>query len=162
MRVALRMACAGALALGLGGCAGLAFNAGPESGALTYYEPKPYLLVTVGKDCAYSASVVSLPGRARSVGFKSGIGSADLSVSLQSGMIASVGQKTDTQIPQTLTAITGLATAASKFGITAAPPAKGSICHPSAALYEIVDGVPAERPIKSFKADVIPDPGAGS
>jgi hypothetical protein len=148
------------LLLDLCGCAGLTFNAGPQPGALTYYEPKPYLLVTVGKDCAYTASVVSLPGPRRSVGFKSGLGSADLSMQLQNGMIVSVGQKTDTQIPQTLTAITGLATAASKFGITAAPPAKGSICQPSAAFYEIVDGIPAEKPVKSFKADVIPDPGA--
>lgn len=169
MQTHIRLAGVCALALGLGGCAGMVFHDGPQPGALSYYDGKPYLLVTVAKDCTYAATVVSLPAVKRSVGFKSGLGTADLSLTLQNGMITTIGQKTDTQIPQTLTAIAGLATAGAKFAtLTATPaptptPAKpASICQPTAELFEIVDGVPAATAIKSFEAKVIVDPSAAT
>ena len=130
-------------ALALSGCAGLAFNDAPRSGALIYYDSSPYLLVTFTKDCVSAASVISLPGTARSVSFQSGYGTADLSVTLTNGMIASVGQKTDTKVPETLTAIAGLATAAGKLGSAAAPGAGKTVeCVPVARLYPIINGAP--------------------
>jgi hypothetical protein len=53
--------------------------------------------------------MISLPGQKRSVGFKSGLGSAKLSVKTANGIITDVGQDTDTKIPETVTALTGLA-----------------------------------------------------
>ncbi|QND70820.1 hypothetical protein [Tardiphaga robiniae] len=127
----------------LGGCAGLQFNPVPMPDALTYNEPVPYYQVTRNGDCTVSGAVVSLPGLERSVAFRNGYGSADLSVNLQNGMITSVNQKTDSKVPETLTAISSLAGVAAK-GLVAGDAAK-PICPPSAKLYRIVNGRPDLR-----------------
>ncbi len=141
-----RILVAGFSAVYLSSCAGMTFNATAQSDALTYYEIKPYLLLTITKDCVPSASVLSLPGTLRSVSFNNGYGTADLSVSLSNGMITSVGQKTDSKIPETITAVAGLATAASKLGLMAETPGgkstKAVVCVPTARLYPIVEGEP--------------------
>lgn len=128
------------------GCAGLQFNPAPTPDGLTYNEPVPYMLVATTKECATTAIVVSLPGRTRSISFKSGYGSADLAVNLQNGIITSVNQKTDTKVPETLTAIASLGTA---LGVkTLAESGKQVICKPAASLYQVVDGRPYGPPIK--------------
>jgi hypothetical protein len=124
------------LAFVVGGCAGLVFNPTEREGALTYFETTPYFFVSTSKDCVTTASVVAVPGAKKSVSLMSGYGSADLSVSLSNGMIASVGQKTDTKIPETITAIGGLAT---NLGIG---PKADQGCPPKATLYPIVNGHP--------------------
>ncbi len=129
---------AGVATLGLAGCAGLQFNDGPRLGALTYFEPAPYLLVTVTGDCGSAASVVTFPGAKRSMIFHNGYGSASLSVTLSAaGTITTVGQTTDSQIPATLGAIAGLATAAAPLALSRAPGAtpQPKACAPSATLY---------------------------
>ena len=120
----------------ISGCARLKFNDSEQPDSLTYYEVEPYLFVQTNKDCVSSATTIALPGKKRSVEFRSGYGSADLSVSLSAGIVTSVGQKTDTKIPETLTAIGGLATA----GILAT--GKQFVCEPTAALYSIRNGIP--------------------
>jgi len=121
----------------LTGCAGLTFNDTPQSGALTYYETVPYLLVTFDKDCTPTASVIGIPGKARSVSFKNGYGSAALSVGLSGGMLTSVGQTTDSGIPATITSLASLATAVVAFKATRpSDHAPVSVC-PSARLYSI-------------------------
>jgi hypothetical protein len=106
--------------LGFSGCARVALYSdeqlkGPETGFRVYY-PKPYLLVaqTGSKDNPVQASVVYLPDQknVRYAKLKSGYGTAELSLAFQNGMLTNVGQKTDTKIPETISAIAGLATAA--------------------------------------------------
>ncbi|WP_373377626.1 hypothetical protein [Cupriavidus nantongensis] len=124
------------LALITAGCAGIKFHPERRDDGLTYFETKPYIFVAVDKACVSTATVVALPNKERSLTFASGYGSADLSVNLSSGMITSVGQKTDTKVPETMTAIGGLATA----GILSN--GKQVVCEPSATLYPITDGLP--------------------
>ncbi|WP_139192649.1 hypothetical protein [Pseudomonas sp. NFIX28] len=83
------------------GCAGI--DLGTEG--LTYYDPVPYLLVSNKADCSQSVTAVTLPGEKRSLKFKSGLGSAKLNVALANGMITSIGQETDTKIPETIAAL---------------------------------------------------------
>jgi len=114
------------------GCAHLEFT----DGGLTYYDPKPYLFVSTTKDCVSTATVVMVPDQKKMVKFISGYGTADLTIGLSNGMIINAGQKTDTQIPQTISALTGMATAL-KVLRTGEPS-----CPPSAKLFPIVNGVP--------------------
>lgn len=121
----------------LSGCAHIDFG----GDGLTYYDPKPYLFVSTTKDCVTVASVIVLPETKKVMKFKSGYGSADLSTSISNGMISSVGQKTDTKIPETLSAIASLGTAAG--GIKPmVEPTRQVICTPTATLYPIASGIP--------------------
>lgn len=125
----------------LSGCAGLVFNSTEKEGALTYWDGAPYLLVTTAADCAATASVIMLPSEKRSVSLRSGYGSSELSLKLQNGMIAEVGQTVDTKVPETLTGIASLATALK-------PQSHGGLeskrCGTS-VLYPIRNGVPDTR-----------------
>jgi hypothetical protein len=124
------------LAVTFCGCARIDF--GGKDGRLTYYDPKPYLLVSTNKECVTTGSVLVLPAEKKSLKFIPGYGFADLSVSLNNGMITNAGQKTDTQIPQTISAIADLARAAAPFKAMRA----GEGCPPSATLYPIINGEP--------------------
>ena len=125
----------------LTGCGQLVFNQTPQPDALLYFEPVTYLYIATSKDCVQTAQVISLPGHARSVTLKPGYGTTDLSVNLSNGMITSVGQKTDPQIPQTITALTGAASTFSKLAI--AKSEGGGGCPGGSGLYKIgPDGVP--------------------
>ena len=106
--------------LAVAGCARLAIYKneelqGPEAGIKFHYA-KPYLLVarTGNKDKPVEVSVIYLPDLANPMyaKLKTGYGSADLSLGFQNGMLTNVGQKTDTKIPETITAFSGLAAAA--------------------------------------------------
>ncbi|MDR3510008.1 MAG: hypothetical protein P4L73_00100 [Caulobacteraceae bacterium] len=126
----------------LGGCAGLEFSDGwspSNANALHFYDSRPYLLVSVTKDCVSSASVISLPAGKRSVTFKSGYGTADLSVALQNGMVTSVGQKTDTKIPETITAAAGLAGQLGAKALLTPPATPAKTCVAAAKLYPILE-----------------------
>ncbi len=128
----------------LTGCAGLAF--GPEStNALTYYDPKPYLFISTTADCVSTATIVSVPEAKKGVSFKSGYGTADLSITLSGGMITAVGQKTDSKIPETLTSVATLATAVGGLARQSTSGAGG--CKPGARLYNIDKGVVDPEPI---------------
>ena len=132
------------------GCARLDFGDGK---GLSYYDAKPYLFVSVNKECVPTASLLMLPGEKRQVRFVSGMGSADLNLTLNNGMVTVVGQKTDTKIPETLTSLAGLTTA----GVGALAeiqdmdfekitpgekPKKAQVICPQAFLYPIEGGVP--------------------
>lgn len=128
----------------LPGCAHLDF--GPDRG-LSYYDTKPYLFVTTTKDCVTTATAVMLPDEKREVKFVAGYGTGDLSVTLANGVITSVNQKTDAKIPETLTAVAGLATAVGGLMKAKAEPGKQVICTPTASLYSIDKGIPSSKPI---------------
>lgn len=129
------------------GCAHLDFHESPRDGALTYYEGKPYLFVSVDKNCVSTATVVMLPGKKKSVAFKSGYGSNELSVSMPNGMITAVNQKTDTQIPETITALTGVI---GKVATFAKDGQENKEC-PAHFLYPIENGVPGKDPLQLSK-----------
>ncbi|MDX8501930.1 hypothetical protein RFM99_26395 [Mesorhizobium sp. VK4C] len=123
--------------LAASGCARIQFVGAPSDDALTYYEPVPYLLIQQDSKCEKVARVVSFPGRKRGLKLNSGYGSADLSVKMTAdGIITDLGQKTDTKVPETIEAVTGLAklAVAAKAGATETP------CTTRATLFPIVDG----------------------
>lgn len=121
----------------LEGCAHIDFGAN----GLTYYDPKPYLFVSTTKDCVTTATVVILPETKKVMKLVSGFGSTDLSASFSNGMISSVGQKTDMKIPETISAVASLGSAAAGFKIMGEPE-KRVICTPTAKLYSVTNGVP--------------------
>jgi hypothetical protein len=109
-------------AVALSGCAKLEFYknpdlSGPEEGVKFYYS-KPYLLVTrtsikspdKTENSSVQCSVVYLPDQQNPVyvRMKPGYGSANLSLSIADGKLSSVGQQTDTKIPETIAALAGL------------------------------------------------------
>lgn len=127
-------------ALALSGCARIALYTdeqfkSPEVGFKFYY-PKPYLLIArtgakvnpsqvsgakegsskdpSAQDNPVQVSVIYLPDQknVRYAELKTGYGSAELSLAFQNGMLTNIGQKTDTKIPETITALGSLATAA--------------------------------------------------
>jgi hypothetical protein len=61
-------------------------------------------------------------------------------------MITSVGQKTDTKIPETLSSVATLATAVGGLARSTAAKLEGA-CTPSARLYNIDNGVVDPKPI---------------
>lgn len=75
------------------------------------YEPKPYFLVErkTTKDLALKTSIIYLPDYENPTYIKpiKGIGSSDLQLSLNNGMINGYGISSDTKIPETITALTG-------------------------------------------------------
>lgn len=118
------------------GCAHIDFG----GDGLTYYEPKPFLFVIKTKDCVITATIVVVPADKKTMKFISGYGSSDLSITLSNGMITAVGQKTDTKVPETLTSIASLATAAAALEL----PATGMspTCTLTATLYPLESGLP--------------------
>lgn len=140
--------------LGLAGCARVEFSDGWVPDGAHFYDPVPYVLVTESKDCTTTAALVALPGPARTAIFHSGYGSANLSANFQNGILSSVGQQTDTKIPETIAALTGIAAAVPKLAAPAAraapaPPA----CPAKAILFQIrngtIDTTPIPLPIPS-------------
>lgn len=136
MHISTKAVCLVALA-SLSGCAHIDFG----GDGMTYFDPKPYLFVSTTKDCVTTATVVTLPEAKKVMKFVSGYGSSDLSATLTNGMITSVGQKTDTKIPETIASIASLGTATAGFKAMAEP-GKQIICTPAAKLYPIVAGIP--------------------
>ena len=124
------------------GCAHIDFG----GDGMTYYDPKPYLYISTTKDCVTTAMVLVIPEAKKVMKFVPGYGSSELSATLSNGMIASVGQKSDTKIPETITSIAALGTAAAgALKVTAkaeTEAGKQIICTPTARLYPVVSGKP--------------------
>lgn len=127
----------GGLGALVAGCAGLEFYDKPTTGALTYYDQTAYLMVDTLPDCTKKSSILTVPGQARSVAFRSGYGSADLSIAMSNGMITNVGQKTDTKIPETISALSG---AVKDVAGVAGLRAGSAGCKASSVLYPVVNG----------------------
>jgi hypothetical protein len=81
------------------------------------FAPKPYLMVsrTGAKDKPVELSIVYLPDKADAYYIKQrgGFGSNDLSVKTSNGILTEFGTKSDSKIPESLTAMGSLLTAAS-------------------------------------------------
>jgi hypothetical protein len=116
------------------GCANIDFDS--KDKGLTYYEPMPYLFISVTDKCISTATVVSIPGPKKKMELHAGFGSSELSAEFSNGIITKIGQASDSKIPETLTSVAALQTA----GILAAGGA--AQCKPTALLFPIKDGVP--------------------
>jgi hypothetical protein len=111
----LRTASLSLLLVSMGGCASIEFSSKDKHG-LTYFEPRPHLLVTTTADkdgCSKNVSVIMIPGDRKHMKFKWGYGSSELSVSLTNGMVSQVGLKNDSKIPETIGAVANLTGAVS-------------------------------------------------
>lgn len=100
----------------LSACAGVnIFNSESQKGAkpsgVRFYSPKPYLLVarTNKKDEPISVDVVFLPDLANPqfASQKRGIGSYQLTLKLNNGIITEFGNSGDSKVPETISALTG-------------------------------------------------------
>ena len=94
-----------------------------KSEGVHFYEPRPYLLVTqMGNDeNTLTNQIIWLPDHSQryKVTFESGWGSVNGSVKLQNGwMLDTLGAQTDSKIPETISAFSGLVAAAVPKGIT--------------------------------------------
>ena len=128
------------LALLLPGCAGMEFGNGANPKGMAFYDPVPHLLVKTATDCVITSEVVALPGKARWVRFRKGYGSADLSANFSGGLITTVGQKTDSKVPETIGAVASLASATGgilKSAVAGAPATPSKTCVPEAKLYRL-------------------------
>jgi hypothetical protein len=107
------------------GCARVAFYSDPEFEhkitGVKFYTPKPYLLIarTGAKDKPVDISIVYLPDLANPSYARpiAGLGSSDLAMSFTNGMLSSYGEKTDSKIPELISALgsfTGSAAQAAK------------------------------------------------
>ena len=117
---------------------------GEEVGLKTW-PSKPYLLVarTGNKDKPVEVSVVYLPDLAHPVYVKprTGYGSANLTIALTNGMITSVGQTTDTKIPETITALGSFTSSAASLAKTLATQGAADYRQTSANLASIAGGL---------------------
>ncbi|HED36143.1 MAG TPA: hypothetical protein ENJ08_18260 [Gammaproteobacteria bacterium] len=107
-------------AISVSGCASIDF----EGKGIAYYDTVPHLFVSTPCKGPITATVVALPGKKRTMKFNSGYGSSELSATFSNGMLVSVGQKTDSKIPETITALA----AAAAFS-------ENDACTPKASLY---------------------------
>ena len=127
-------------------CGGLEFGqvegGGVPPGALAYYDAVPAMVVATGGDCSktVTATAVADSAHPRWAKMNAGIGSTELGVTLDRGMLASVNQKTDPKIAETLTAIGGLVPKPGVVGST------GS-CTPSVVVYVLKDGNWTAQPL---------------
>jgi hypothetical protein len=125
----------------LTGCASLVFSDGHRPDGVNYWDPQPFLQITCDDkgNQLMAFAVGPNPNAPRSVRPRSGWGSANLNASFANGLVSQFGQQTDTKIPETITALSGLATAAA--GLKAAAPqgaAPPPTCRP--ALYQVSSG----------------------
>ena len=131
------------VAFNLSGCASLAFsdNPPPDHNALAFRESVPYLAVAHDGDCKITVSLISLPGKTHYVQLRPGLGSSELGVTLDNGMIKSVTQKADPEVAPLITALSS----AGAFGMTESKPTG---CNTGLDLYPLDEnGAPIPDPL---------------
>jgi hypothetical protein len=82
----------------------------PYRDGLRFYRPEPYLLVIRDTSGTLQASVISLPNRDQEYVLRKrgGIGATEVSATLEGGWnLTQFGSKTDTKIPEMITAFAG-------------------------------------------------------
>jgi len=143
----------GLLVLGITSCASVEYkddNNDDVKGIKTY-SSKPYLLVErnysqtkKGEENATKGEIkttlISLPDIENPIYLKekSGLGSSELSFTLENGMIKTYGSKADSKIPETITSVAGLISSLVGFGKTEPEEENDSSLKSNFDLYEIV------------------------
>lgn len=103
-------------AIGLAGCASIDVYknedlSGKPTG-ITYYSPKPYVLIsrTGAKDKPASVEVIYLPDleNPRYAVMRGGIGSSELGLTFSNGVLVSANQKSDPKLVEAITALSGI------------------------------------------------------
>lgn len=145
--VSLACLCAGA-----SGCAHYEFDA--DKG-LVYYEPVPYFFVSTTAECISTATFVMLPGERKRLKFVDGYGSANLTVTLDKGLVSVIGQNVDAKVSDTITSLANLRTAFA--AATAQQAGKPTKCEPTAILYRFVGKEPSKSNPIDFPVKVIED-----
>ena len=87
---------------------------------LRFYRPEPYLLVTKDKEEKLQTSVIYLPNKTQEYALrtKPGIGAIEMSATLTHGWnLTEIGAKIDSKVPETITALAGVLTAAGGLGV---------------------------------------------
>ncbi|TDN87057.1 hypothetical protein DET49_11411 [Salegentibacter sp. 24] len=133
------------------GCSSVQYTnpSGEKTAGILTYPPKPYILVERGYtetegDSETSVkgeikvSLISLPDTEKPLYLKqkSGLGSTELNLTLENGMIKTYGSKADTKIPETITSVAGLISSISGIG-TPQSEADKEGKSPTFELYEI-------------------------
>jgi hypothetical protein len=88
---------------------------GTYKDGLRFYRPEPYLLVTKDKDGIVQSAIVYLPNKKEEYIVRAvpRLGTVDMKAALDGGWnLTSLGATIDTKIPETITALSGLAQAA--------------------------------------------------
>jgi hypothetical protein len=118
-----------------------------------FYTPKPYLLVarTGAKDKPVEISIIYLPDLSHPIYAKSktGLGTTDLSLTIANGVLSTVGVKTDSKVPELLTAIGSLTTSVATAAKTASgiPQAGIDYTETGQTLVTIADDVKKQQEI---------------
>jgi hypothetical protein len=111
-----------------------------ERTAVRVYPSTPYLLVvrTGTTEKPYEVSVVHLPDlhNPQFIRFYSGLGSQKSKIDMSNGVLTSLGFEADSQIPQTIGAVAGLAKEVA--GIAAKAGVGGATREPPFDLYKVV------------------------
>jgi len=104
------------LAMCLTGCASVKFFEGPgdetdKEVGFPFYPPKPYILIERGEK-GLVTSLISLPDTSNPhyVKTSTGLGTAEMGFDVQNAMISKFNSSTDSKIPETITALTTIAT----------------------------------------------------
>src|SRR5690606_29552743 len=121
------------------GCAGLEFQADEADDALTYYDPQPYLLVETTADSGTKSSVITLPGRKRSVKRRSGYGSSNVKDAFSNGILSSANQVVAAEVPEPITAASGAMQHMVYLGLFSLAAQARTTCVAQSALYPTVD-----------------------
>ncbi len=83
-----------------------------EKTGIEFYSPKPFLVVekNPAKDVAVKYSIIYLPDKSRPkfAKMKPGLGTSDLQLTLENGIITSYGITADSKIPETITSVAEL------------------------------------------------------
>ena len=122
----------------LTGCAGVEVNKltaeNPYQGGVRFYRPQVYLLVT--KDLEYKTLVLPNMTEEYVVRVRPGIGAVKTSVNLTDGWnLSSVGAEVDSKVPETITALTGVAGMIMKAAVGGEPAEKPAL---KPGLYKII------------------------
>jgi hypothetical protein len=113
-----RLLISAALVGTLSGCAGVTFSHTDDLHSLEYRTAIPAVTVGLDADCKATSQVVTIPGPARYIAFKSGLGKADTSIDFgPGGTITKFNSKTEGQVDDALKIASAVMGAA---GMTAA------------------------------------------
>lgn len=131
-----------AAATTLSGCASLQFSDQRRPDGVTFFDPKPVMIVACDEHDRQTVTFTAVPDvtHPRSVRAKSGWGSANLTATFSGGLLTQFGQQTDTKIPETITALTGVASLGLTGGAKGFPAAASADAKCVPGVFEFTAG----------------------
>ncbi len=127
----------------LSGCAGVSLSNVDDGHSLAYRMAVPAITASIDADCKTTSQIITIPGPARYMSFRSGLGKADTSVEFgPGGTITKFNSKTEGQVEDALKIATAVMGAAAR---TASEGGGAPKCKPMIATY-LIDYDAAGRP----------------